>query len=63
MGALGIWGAGNKRLWGWGVSIASQFLWTAYALITRQYGFLVGVALYTTVFVRNYVKWRTLGTR
>lgn len=57
VGLSGFWLAGRKVWWCWYVNIANQALWAAYALITRQWGFLLGVAFYLWVFVGNAVRW------
>ena len=57
VGVAGFWLAGRKVWWSWYVNIANQVLWLAYSLVTEQWGFLVGVAVYTWVFVGNAVRW------
>lgn len=57
IGVYGFWLAGRKVWWCWYVNIANQIVWTAYATITEQWGFLVGVAVYSVVFSRNAVRW------
>ena len=57
VGVAGFWLAGRKVWWAWYVNIANQALWTAYALVTAQWGFLVGVVVYTWVFVGNARRW------
>jgi hypothetical protein len=47
----------DRRRWAWYVNIANQAIWTVYALVTEQWGFLVGVAVYTWVFVGNAIRW------
>ncbi|WP_045740892.1 hypothetical protein [Actinoplanes rectilineatus] len=59
VGVFGIWLAGRRSPWGWAVGIGAQALWLAYALATRQWGFLVSVAAYTWVYTRNFRAWRT----
>lgn len=57
VGLLGFFLAGSKVWWAWYVNIFNQVIWTAYAIITQQWGFLVGTAFYFVVFIRNAVKW------
>lgn len=57
IGVTGFFLAGRKVWWCWYVNITNQVLWTAYAIITEQWGFLVGVAVYLWVFITNAVKW------
>lgn len=57
VGLTCFWLAGRKVWWAWYVGIAGQALWLAYSLITQQWGFLVGVAAYTVVYVKNATTW------
>jgi hypothetical protein len=51
--------AGSGRKAGWLIGLAQEFLWIAYSVITRQWGFLASAFAYGFVFARNYVKaWR-----
>lgn len=49
--------AGKKVWWAWYVGLGGQLLWLAYALISGQLGFLVGVFLYTFVYSKNAWEW------
>lgn len=49
--------AGRKVWWTWYVGLGGQVLWLIYAIVTRQYGFLVGTAAYSWVYVQNAVRW------
>ena len=55
-GCLGLWAAGSGRRWGWGVCLATQALWLAYAVATDQGGFIIGAIVYGAVYLRN---WRS----
>lgn len=57
VGLAGFFLAGKKVWWCWYVNIANQILWFTYALITEQWGFLVGVFAYLFVFVKNAYEW------
>jgi len=57
VGVTGLFLAGSRRVVGWRVGIGAQGLWVAYALATRQYGFLVSAFAYGTVYVRNARRW------
>jgi hypothetical protein len=57
IGVTGFWLAGRKVWWCWYVNIACQFVWLAYALATRQWGFLLSVFVYGPIFVKNAVTW------
>ena len=52
-----FWLAGRKAWWAWYVGLAAQSLWLIYALGTRQWGFLVGVAAYSAVYAKNARAW------
>ena len=49
--------AGRKVWWAWYVGLLAQVLWLAYSIITEQWGFLAGCAVYTWVYVTNCIKW------
>lgn len=57
IGVTGFWLAGRKVWWCWYVNIANQVLWVAYAVLSQQWGFLLGVPIYLLVFGRNAVHW------
>ena len=57
VGVIGFELAGRKIWWAWYVNIGCQGLWFTYAIITQQYGFLVGAFFYLYVFVKNAYKW------
>lgn len=57
-GLLGMWVTGQRRTWGWLLSLVTQVLWALYAVGTGQYGFLVGTTAYAGVYLRNWIKWR-----
>lgn len=57
VGVAGFLLAGRKVWWAWHVNIAAQALWLAYAIVTDQPGFLLGVAVYSIVFFRNARAW------
>lgn len=52
-GVAGLYLAGRRSPWGWGVGVAVQFLWLAYALVTRQWGFIVTAVAYGAVNAKN----------
>lgn len=57
VGLGGFWLAGKKVWWAWYINVAAQALWATYAVVTDQYGFLLGAAVYTVVFTKNAVAW------
>lgn len=57
VGLTGFYLAGRKVWWCWYVNIGCQALWLAYALITRQYGFIAAALVYTVLFTKNAIAW------
>lgn len=58
VGVYGLWLAGRRSPRGWAVGIFAQILWFAYAVSTRQWGFLVSCFAYGAVYIRNFRTWR-----
>ena len=58
VGVLGLWVAGRRSAWGWAIGIAAQALWIAYAVATRQWGFIASALAYGWVYSRNFWSWR-----
>jgi drug/metabolite transporter superfamily protein YnfA len=58
VGVFGLWLAGRKDRRGWMVGIGAQVLWVAYAIATRQWGFLVSAGAYGWVYVKNARSWK-----
>lgn len=58
VGVFGLWLAGRKNWVGWAVGLGAQVLWFAYALVTKQYGFIVSALAYGWVYGTNLVRWR-----
>jgi hypothetical protein len=57
VGVSGVYLTGRKLWWGWLVGILSETLWITYAIVTKQYGFLVAGFVYGTIFAINARKW------
>ncbi len=57
VGLTGIILAGRRIWWCWYINLACQGLWFTYALVTKQYGFVVSSIVYTIVFSNNAYKW------
>lgn len=57
VGVACFWLAGRKVWWSWYVGLGGQVTWLAYSLITQQWGFLVGVVVYSAVYARNAYAW------
>ena len=60
-GASAMFVIGRKKRFGWLWFIFNEFMWTAYALITKQYGFILGAILYGIVGVKSYLHWSKKG--
>lgn len=58
IGVLGIYFVGRKTIWGWLVLLANEVIWIAYALTTKQYGFIVSAVAYAIVYIRSFIHWR-----
>lgn len=58
VGILGIYLAGRKNSAGWLVGMFAQVLWLAYAIATRQWGFLFTSVAYGAIYTKNWIKWR-----
>lgn len=58
VGLLGLWLAGSGRSVGWAVGIVAQVLWIAYAVTTRQWGFIATALAYGVVYARNFQVWQ-----
>jgi hypothetical protein len=59
VGVFGLWLAGRKNMWGWAVGASAQILWVVYALVSKQYGFLLSAFAYGWVYLMNLIKWRS----
>ena len=57
VGVLGIWLAGRHSAIGWAVGLGAQVLWVAYAVVTRQRGFIASALAYGTVYGHNWLRW------
>jgi len=56
-GIAGVWlVAGRFQKVGWALLCLGQGLWIAYALLTKQLGFIPGVIGYALVYARNYLR-------
>lgn len=57
VGVTGLYLAGRRSRWGWAIGLGAQVLWIAYALVSRQYGFIASALAYGAVYTRNVVVW------
>lgn len=58
IGVTGMFFAGRRYWWGWGINLANEALWIVYAVRTGQYGFIAMAVAYGTVYVRNLRTWK-----
>ena len=58
LGAWNLYLAGKKDWRAWLVVLFAEIIWLVYTFITGQYGFLVGVAIYSVLATRNLLIWR-----
>lgn len=55
---LASWLLAHRRRVGWLVMAANLLiLWTAYAIVHRQYGFFFGIVAQSIVAVRGWITW------
>jgi nicotinamide riboside transporter PnuC len=57
IGVTGIFFVGRKTIWGWHILLVNEVLWITYAIITKQYGFILSAIAYAAVYVRSYIHW------
>jgi hypothetical protein len=58
VGVSGMFLVGQKVLKGWIVLFCNECLWIAYAISTKQYGFVVMATAYIIVYIKSYSEWR-----
>jgi hypothetical protein len=58
LGVSGMYFVGKKTVWGWLVLLANEVIWVVYALVTKQYGFIVMAIAYAIVYIKSYLEWR-----
>lgn len=58
VGVTGIFFVGKKTIWGWLVLLTNECIWTAYALATKQYGFIAMAIAYASVYIKSYIAWK-----
>jgi hypothetical protein len=57
VGVTGLILAGRNLWWAWLIGLGAQVLWIAYAIVTRQWGFIASALIYGTVYVINTRRW------
>jgi len=61
VGVTGIFFVGKKTIWGWLILVVNECLWIAYAIVTKQYGFIVAAIAYMIVYIKSFIHWRRDG--
>lgn len=56
--AVGMVLVGKRRWYGWGVTLAAEALWLAYAIRHGIGGLALLCVIYAVVYARNLVVWR-----
>lgn len=57
-GIFGIYLAGKKNNLGWLLGLMMQLLWIVYALVTKQYGFILSAIAYSLIYGKNFLSWK-----
>jgi uncharacterized membrane protein len=57
VGVAGIYFVGRKDAWGWFVLLFNEALWIGYAIVTKQYGFILSAFAYAVVYIKAYIHW------
>jgi hypothetical protein len=60
VGVTGLYLAGRKVWWAWFIGLGAQMLWFAYALASRQYGFVFSAFAYGWVYAKNARAWAAI---
>ena len=58
IGVTGIFLVGRKTIWGWLILCVNEVLWIAYALATKQYGFIAMAIAYAAVYIKSFMHWK-----
>lgn len=58
VGVFGIYFVGRKTIWGWIILLINECIWIAYAVDTKQYGFIFSALAYALVYIKSYIHWR-----
>ena len=57
IGVVGIYLTGKKKWHGFAVGLVAEIAWVWYSVITKQWGFIFGSAVYVAVYVFNIKEW------
>lgn len=58
VGLTGLYLTGNMKRVGFLVGLGAQVLWIAYAIATRQWGFIATAVVYGGMYYRNWIRWK-----
>jgi nicotinamide riboside transporter PnuC len=58
IGVTGIFFVGRKTIWGWLILLVNECIWIAYAISSKQYGFIFMATAYSIVYIKSYLMWR-----
>jgi hypothetical protein len=58
IGLLGAFITGRKYWWGWAIMSFYNALWIIYALVSKQFGFLLASAVYQIIYAKSLIEWR-----
>jgi Nicotinamide mononucleotide transporter len=57
IGVTGLYLAGSGKRSGWAVGVGVQVLWITYAIVSKQWGFIIASLAYGGVNIRNWIRW------
>lgn len=57
VGIGGLYALTKKKWWGFAIGLGAQALWIAYAVATKQWGFLGSAIAYGTVNILGLKSW------
>ena len=55
---IGFYFAARRPLLGWSISLFTEVLWVAYAVLSKQWGFIFGAFFFSVIFILNIRKAR-----
>lgn len=55
--AISVYLLGFKKSWVWLFALANEFLWIAYGVVTKQWGFVGFGLVYGVIYTFNWLKW------
>ena len=58
VGVTGMVIAGRNIWWGWALNLGNELLWIIFAVVTKQYGFILMAVGYGAVYAHNAHNWK-----